>query len=170
MLRNLRHPDNASPDDPNEISFSKGEVLEILDKNGKWWQARKSDGTVGSECSSVPAEASFTDLPPQSHRPITSKLSDFPPPPPLGHSLRNIVNDARLPWSRTRTYTVDFPLVLPLLSLALFTLLRSILVTFSDCATHDFSPVFQEICFRSEVRPSYRLLYSCNIRIYHNLL
>ena len=41
-------PDTASPDDPNEISFAKGEVLEILDKNGKWWQARKQDGTVGS--------------------------------------------------------------------------------------------------------------------------
>ncbi|KAI0375438.1 hypothetical protein BV20DRAFT_960590 [Pilatotrama ljubarskyi] len=37
----------ASPDDPNEISFVKGDVLEILDKNGKWWQARKADGTVG---------------------------------------------------------------------------------------------------------------------------
>ena len=41
--------DTASPDDPNEISFNKNEVLEILDKNGKWWQARKQDGTVGSE-------------------------------------------------------------------------------------------------------------------------
>ncbi|TFK81655.1 hypothetical protein K466DRAFT_557664 [Polyporus arcularius HHB13444] len=37
----------ASPDDPNEITFSKNEILEILDKNGKWWQARKQDGTVG---------------------------------------------------------------------------------------------------------------------------
>ncbi|KAI0778621.1 hypothetical protein BD413DRAFT_490013 [Trametes elegans] len=37
----------ASPDDPNEISFAKGDLLEILDKNGKWWQARKQDGTVG---------------------------------------------------------------------------------------------------------------------------
>ncbi|EPQ60304.1 hypothetical protein GLOTRDRAFT_135018 [Gloeophyllum trabeum ATCC 11539] len=37
----------ASPDDPNEISFTKGEVLDILDKQGKWWQARKADGTVG---------------------------------------------------------------------------------------------------------------------------
>jgi len=37
----------ASPDDPNEISFSKGEVLDIIDKNGKWWQARKDDCTVG---------------------------------------------------------------------------------------------------------------------------
>ncbi|KAL5519556.1 SHO1 [Sanghuangporus vaninii] len=37
----------ASPDDPNEISFTKGEILEIIDKQGKWWQAKKEDGTVG---------------------------------------------------------------------------------------------------------------------------
>jgi len=36
-----------SPDDPNEISFTKGEILDIVDKQGKWWQARKADGTVG---------------------------------------------------------------------------------------------------------------------------
>ncbi|THH08473.1 hypothetical protein EW145_g2676, partial [Phellinidium pouzarii] len=36
----------ASPDDPNEISFTKGEVLDIIDKQGKWWQARKEDGTL----------------------------------------------------------------------------------------------------------------------------
>ncbi|KAF8220798.1 hypothetical protein L208DRAFT_1416133 [Tricholoma matsutake] len=38
---------SASPDDPNEISFSKGEILDIADKQGKWWQAKKADGTVG---------------------------------------------------------------------------------------------------------------------------
>ncbi|KAF8899123.1 hypothetical protein BD779DRAFT_1487124 [Infundibulicybe gibba] len=38
---------NASPDDPNEISFSKGEILDIVDKQGKWWQARKADGSIG---------------------------------------------------------------------------------------------------------------------------
>ncbi|KAI9510820.1 hypothetical protein F5148DRAFT_498286 [Russula earlei] len=37
----------ASPDDPNEISFSKGEILDIIDKNGKWWQARREDGSLG---------------------------------------------------------------------------------------------------------------------------
>ncbi|KAG5440552.1 hypothetical protein PCK2_000377 [Pneumocystis canis] len=38
---------NASPDDPREISFTKGEVLEIGDISGKWWQARKNDGIIG---------------------------------------------------------------------------------------------------------------------------
>ncbi|KAF9229025.1 hypothetical protein BS17DRAFT_722283 [Gyrodon lividus] len=37
----------ASPDDPNEISFTKGEILDIVDKQGKWWQAKKVDGTIG---------------------------------------------------------------------------------------------------------------------------
>jgi len=41
--------DTGSADDPNEISFAKGELLDIVDKQGKWWQAKKSDGTVGSE-------------------------------------------------------------------------------------------------------------------------
>ncbi|KIK70556.1 hypothetical protein GYMLUDRAFT_149058 [Collybiopsis luxurians FD-317 M1] len=36
-----------SPDDPNEISFAKGEILDIVDKQGKWWQAKKADGSVG---------------------------------------------------------------------------------------------------------------------------
>jgi hypothetical protein len=40
--------DTASPDDPNEISFSKGEILDIVDKQGKWWQAKKADGSIGS--------------------------------------------------------------------------------------------------------------------------
>ncbi len=41
-------PDTANPDDPNEISFTKGEILDIVDKQGKWWQAKKADGTSGS--------------------------------------------------------------------------------------------------------------------------
>ena len=39
--------DKASAEDPNELSFSKGEFLEIVDRTGNWWQARKADGTVG---------------------------------------------------------------------------------------------------------------------------
>ncbi|KAA1467805.1 hypothetical protein DENSPDRAFT_877607 [Dentipellis sp. KUC8613] len=38
---------NANAEDPNEISFAKGEILEIMDKNGKWWQAKKEDGSIG---------------------------------------------------------------------------------------------------------------------------
>lgn len=41
------HLDTANPDDPNELSFYKGEVLEILDRRGNWWQARKHDQTIG---------------------------------------------------------------------------------------------------------------------------
>ncbi|KAF8665384.1 hypothetical protein AX16_000403 [Volvariella volvacea WC 439] len=41
------YPYSANPADPSEISFSKGEVLDILDKAGKWWHARKADGTTG---------------------------------------------------------------------------------------------------------------------------
>lgn len=41
------HPYTANPDDPNELSFAKEEVLEILNKSGNWWQAKKKDGTVG---------------------------------------------------------------------------------------------------------------------------
>lgn len=40
--------DSASPDDPNEISFAKGEIMDIMDKQGKWWQAKKADGSIGS--------------------------------------------------------------------------------------------------------------------------
>lgn len=41
------HAYQANPDDPNELSFAKGETLEIVDRNGNWWQAKKSDGSVG---------------------------------------------------------------------------------------------------------------------------
>ncbi|KIY73508.1 hypothetical protein CYLTODRAFT_434174 [Cylindrobasidium torrendii FP15055 ss-10] len=37
----------ASPDDPNELSFNKGDLLDIVDKQGKWWSARRADGVTG---------------------------------------------------------------------------------------------------------------------------
>lgn len=38
----------AGTDDPSELSFKKGETLDILDRSGKWWEGRKTlDGQVG---------------------------------------------------------------------------------------------------------------------------
>ncbi|KAI8071375.1 hypothetical protein BC940DRAFT_294303 [Gongronella butleri] len=42
------HDYQANPEDPNELSFARGEIVEIVDRRGNWWQARKtSDGSVG---------------------------------------------------------------------------------------------------------------------------
>lgn len=38
---------SASPDDPNEVSFAKGEVLEVHDTTGKWYQVRTASGQTG---------------------------------------------------------------------------------------------------------------------------
>ena len=51
ILRCLtRSIDTANSEDPTEISFAKGEILDIVDKQGKWWQSRRADGSTGSEC------------------------------------------------------------------------------------------------------------------------
>ncbi|KAI7864496.1 hypothetical protein BDF14DRAFT_1833860 [Spinellus fusiger] len=41
------HNYTSSPEDPNELSFEKGESLEIIDRSGNWWRARKTDGIEG---------------------------------------------------------------------------------------------------------------------------
>ncbi|WWC87567.1 uncharacterized protein L201_002457 [Kwoniella dendrophila CBS 6074] len=38
---------SASPDDPNEVSFAKGDILDVLDNTGKWFQVRTPTGATG---------------------------------------------------------------------------------------------------------------------------
>jgi hypothetical protein len=33
---------------PDDLSFAKGEILDVVDIQEEWWQARKADRTVGS--------------------------------------------------------------------------------------------------------------------------
>lgn len=40
--------DTASPEDLSELSFRKGEVLDILTNSDLWWEARNSQGKNGS--------------------------------------------------------------------------------------------------------------------------
>ena len=90
--------DTGSADDPNEISFAKGELLDILDKQGKWWQAKKSDGTVGSEYPSAVETLGSTEscvgscsfkLPPTS---LKSPFSTHELSLCVFHTLHNIVS------------------------------------------------------------------------------
>lgn len=38
---------SASPDDPNEVSFAKGDILDVMDNTGKWFQVRTASGQTG---------------------------------------------------------------------------------------------------------------------------
>ncbi|EDR06235.1 uncharacterized protein LACBIDRAFT_329073 [Laccaria bicolor S238N-H82] len=37
----------ASPDDPHELSFKKGDIFDIINGEGKWWQAKTTLGSFG---------------------------------------------------------------------------------------------------------------------------
>jgi hypothetical protein len=45
LISTIIVPDTADPDDPNELSFSKGDIFDIIDKTGNWWQAETEYGT-----------------------------------------------------------------------------------------------------------------------------
>ncbi|TYJ52388.1 hypothetical protein B9479_007006 [Cryptococcus floricola] len=38
---------SASADDPNEVSFMKGDILDVVDASGKWFQVRTPSGATG---------------------------------------------------------------------------------------------------------------------------
>lgn len=42
-------PDTGAPDDSTELSFAKGEVLDILTTSEQWWDARTMDGRKGGK-------------------------------------------------------------------------------------------------------------------------
>lgn len=46
----MKYIDPGAADDPNELSFKKGEQLTIIDKSGKWWEAKNKAGRKGSMC------------------------------------------------------------------------------------------------------------------------
>jgi hypothetical protein len=48
LISTIIVPDTADPDDPDELSFSKGDIFDIIGKTGKWWQAETKDGARGS--------------------------------------------------------------------------------------------------------------------------
>ncbi|KAJ3054409.1 Transmembrane osmosensor [Rhizophlyctis rosea] len=45
---------DANPDDPQEMSFAKNEVLEILDNRGQWWTARRTAADGNTTTGLVP--------------------------------------------------------------------------------------------------------------------
>ena len=40
--------DIASGDDSSQLSFTKGDILDILNDFGEWWHAKRPDGISGS--------------------------------------------------------------------------------------------------------------------------
>ena len=52
---------SASPDDPNEVSFAKGDLLDVIDSTGKWFQVRTPSGQQGVSTVSLEPTNIMTD-------------------------------------------------------------------------------------------------------------
>jgi hypothetical protein len=54
--------DTADTEDSRELSFRQGEILDIGDKQGDWWQARNANGSIGSMFFASPSRERPTDM------------------------------------------------------------------------------------------------------------
>ncbi|KAI3319726.1 hypothetical protein HD806DRAFT_258866 [Xylariaceae sp. AK1471] len=69
-----KHSYTANPEDPNELSFSEQEILEITQFTGRWWKARKRNGQEGR----VPPSY-FTLMPASDESTNTSRIPEPTP-------------------------------------------------------------------------------------------
>ncbi|KIJ93182.1 hypothetical protein K443DRAFT_684745 [Laccaria amethystina LaAM-08-1] len=60
MQARALHDYQASPNDPNELSFKKGDIFDIMDSSGRWWEVEAVDGSTGIlGCVGLRAEALY---------------------------------------------------------------------------------------------------------------
>ncbi|KAJ7778482.1 SH3 domain-containing protein [Mycena metata] len=83
----------ASTDDPNEISFQKGDILEILDTSVKWWQAKKEDGRIGIAPSNYLLIYDGDDQ--HTARPSSAEVSSHSPSSPRHGGSASIVSSSQ---------------------------------------------------------------------------
>lgn len=58
---------SASPDDPNEVSFAKGDILEVMDNTGKWFQVKTPSGQTGVYISFSVCSANVSQIAPSNY-------------------------------------------------------------------------------------------------------